>query len=231
MSVRNDGVAYLQARLNQYGAGLLVDGLWGGRTQLALDAALPAKAAQSVARTLKNPAAFFQGAKAVTGTLTQSQVDGINYLLKAMERWPVQWVAYGLATSYWETAKTFQPIEEIGKGRGRKYGVPGPHGGQIAYGRGHVQLTWPDNYQKADDELGLGGALVKDYRKALDPKIAADILVRGMEEGWFTGKSLKSYEPGDYVNDRRIINGTDKAHQIAGYARQFETALTAGVWS
>lgn len=180
--------------------------------------------------SLRDPAAFFQGVKAVTGSLTQSQVDGLNYLLKAMERWPVEWAAYGLATSYHETAHTFQPIEEIGKGRGRKYGVPGPHGGQVAYGRGHVQLTWPDNYAKADKELGLNGALIKDYRKALDPKIAADILVRGMEEGWFTGKSLKSYELGDYVNDRRIINGTDMAHKIAGYARGFESALNAGGW-
>lgn len=56
-------------------------------------------------------------------------------------------------------------------------------------------------------------------------------MVDGMEAGRFTGKKLSDYLPGDYVNARRIINGTDKAEQIAGYARQFEAALKAGGWA
>jgi hypothetical protein len=46
--------------------------------------------------------------------------------------------------------------------------------------------------------------------------------------GLFTGKKLSDYiGPGkcDYVAARRIINGTDRARLIAGYARSFQDAL------
>lgn len=33
----------------------------------------------------------------------------------------------------------------------------------------------------------------------------------------------------DYTNERRIINGTDKAHTIAGYAREAESAILFAV--
>ncbi|WP_093293078.1 hypothetical protein [Sphingomonas sp. NFR04] len=63
------------------------------------------------------------------------------------------------------------------------------------------------------------------------------ILVRGMEEGWFTGKALRDYLPGQtgaadqFAAARRIINGTDRADMIAAYAIKFQAALTAGGWS
>jgi predicted chitinase len=120
-----------------------------------------------------------------------------------------------------------QPIAEYGKGKGRPYGNPGRNGGQAPYGRGYVQLTWDENYEKADKELRLNGALIADYDKAMEPSIAAAIMVRGMQEGWFTGKKLSNYLPGDYINARRVINGVDKSAMIAGYARAFEKALTA----
>lgn len=156
--------------------------------------------------------------------MTQGQVDGCNALLTASDGMPFTWRAYLLATAYHETAATMQPIAEYGKGKGRPYGKPGKHG-QAQYGRGYVQLTWDDNYEKADAELGLNGALLKDFDLALKSDIAAQIAVRGMKEGWFTGKQFRNYLPGDYVNARRIINGTDKAQTIAGYAAKFEEAL------
>ena len=174
-----------------------------------------------------NPTAFFNHvrSKLFGGALTQGQVDGINALLDATLAEPLTHRAYLLATAFHETARTMQPIREYGRGRGRKYGEPGPHGGQVGYGRGYVQLTWPENYARADKELDLGGALTADYDRALEPKLAAAILVRGCTEGWFTGKSLSDYLPGDYVNARRVVNGTDAAHQIARYAETFEEAL------
>lgn len=184
----------------------------------------------SPGRALSNPKAFFDAVRRNFGGLDQKQVDGFNVLLKAMKAWPVDWVAYGLATVWHETARTMQPISEFGHGRGRKYGVPGRNNGQIPYGRGYVQLTWDDNYDLMDKELGLNGSLKANYELANDPDIAARILVRGMERGLFTGKGLKDY-PGDYVNARRIINSTDKAQLIAGYAKSFEAALRAGGWS
>lgn len=159
------------------------------------------------------------------GALSQKQVDGIEALLAATEALPVTHRAYLLATAMHETASTMQPIAEYGKGRGKAYGKPGKHG-QAQYGRGYVQLTWDANYEKADKALGLNGALLKDFNLAMQPTIAAQILVRGCEEGWFTGKSLDDYLP-DYVQARRVVNGTDKAQLIAGYAREFESALRA----
>ncbi|ACM26538.1 hypothetical protein [Rhizobium rhizogenes] len=154
------------------------------------------------------------------GRLTQPQVDGINALLAASASLPAAQVAYVLATAYHETAETMQPIAEYGRGKGRAYGKPGRNGGQIPYGRGFVQTTWDANYERTDKELGLGGALVKNYNLLLtDTNMAAQAAVRGMVEGWYTGRKLANYfgARNDPVNARRIINGTDKAQVIAGY--------------
>ena len=160
------------------------------------------------------------------GSMTQSQVDGCEAILDATEGLSVQERAYLLATAAHETAYTMQPIAEYGKGRGRPYGVPGKYD-QAPYGRGYVQLTWDENYERADRELGLNGALLSDFNLAMEPGVAADILVRGCTEGWFTGRSLSDYLPGDYVNARRVVNGTDRAEKIAREARTFEAALEA----
>lgn len=163
--------------------------------------------------------------------LSQPQVNGINALLAPAGGLAIDEVAYILATAYHETATTMQPIAEYGKGRGRKYGVPGRNGGQVPYGRGFVQTTWDANYERTDRELGLGGALVENYDLLLtDTAMAAQAAVRGMIEGWYTGKKLADYFAGgkcDFVGARRIINGTDKAEKIAGYAAFFAKALTA----
>lgn len=158
------------------------------------------------------------------GALSQKQVDGIEALLAATDGLPITHRAYLLATAMHETADTMQPIAEYGKGKGKPYGKPGKYG-QPQYGRGYVQLTWDANYEKADKALGLNGALLKDFNLAMQPTIAAQILVRGCCEGWFTGKKLSDYLPGDYRGARRVVNGLDKADLIAGYARKFEAAL------
>lgn len=221
-------VRQLQTRL-----GVGVDGIFGPAT---LDAALTALGGTpSHKRQLGDPEAFYRGVRAVTGQLNQMQVDVINDLLSGAAHWSVAWLAYGLATA-WHEARLV-PVEEIGKGRLKPYGVPGKHGGQAAYGRGLVQLTWADNYAKADAEIGLNGALLADYALALRPDIAAAILIRGMEEGWFTGKSLATYLPDErgtqaqFREARRIINGTDRDALIAGYALKMQDALSAGGWA
>lgn len=164
------------------------------------------------------------------GGLSQEQVEGCEAILDAVQGWDLRWQAYALATAYGETARTMQPIAEYGKGRGRKYGKPGKHNGQVAYGRGYVQLTWDWNYANADMKLGLNGALINDYELALDPKIAAQIMTRGMSEGWFTGKKLGDYfndKRTDWKNARRIINGTDHWKTYANWAVIFHRALEA----
>ena len=77
--------------------------------------------------------------------------------------------------------------------------------------------------------------LIADPNRALDPAISAKVLVKGMEQGWFTGKKLGDYlgPPTDanFFNCRRIINGTDKAIEISRVAQGMLQALRAGGWS
>lgn len=238
MTARNEFVAYAQARLASLGFDPgPVDGLDGLRTRRAFDAALPAKAASATLHTLKNPEAFFTGVKAVTGSLTQSQVDGFNAITKALSSWPVTWVSYALATAYHETAATMQPIKEMGGDAyfKRRYDIAGENpalakrlgnvnGGDGARyaGRGLVQITGRSNYERF--------GIADNPDKALEPSTAAHIMKEGMEKGLFTGKKLSDYLPGDYVGARKIINGSDRAQKIASYAERFEAALAAGGW-
>ena len=163
--------------------------------------------------------------------LKQGQVDGLNTLL---DEWGEtgftnrQWLAYCLATAFHETAFTMQPIREYGRGRGKKYGEKDRQTGQVYYGRGYVQLTWRFNYERASKALGVD--FVRNPDGVMEPGIAAHILYVGCAEGWFTGKKLSDYindKQRDYWNARRIVNGTDKAGAIAGYAITFEAALDA----
>lgn len=191
---------------------------------------------------LAKPERFFALLKQSPGwgpSLSQAEVDGCNRIMAACAEagLGVGHTAYVLATDFHETAGTMTPIREYGRGKGRPYGVPGRHGGQIPYGRGDVQLTWASNYERADKELGLGGRLLADYDLALDPQISARIIVRGMAQGWFTGKKLADYIPpgqaGNYdqfIAARAIVNGSDKAALIAGYAVGAQAGLVEGGW-
>lgn len=163
------------------------------------------------------------------GTLTQGQVDGCNAILDAWEKrddlTDKRWLAYMLATAKWETAHTMKPIEEIGKGHGRPYGVPTVDG-RVFYGRGYVQLTWATNYAKMAALTGVD--LVGQPELALDPKLAALIMFEGMKGGLFTGVGLPSFFNDlrdDPVEARRIINGMDHADDIAAIHAGFLAGL------
>ena len=177
-------------------------------------------------------------AKLFNGKLTQSQVDGLDTMI---DGWQILYpsnsmsmLAYVMATTFHETGRTMQPIEEWGKGKGRPYGgklkmsrTPYTTPDKLYYGRGYVQLTWFENYEKAGKRLNVD--LLNYPEKALEPAIAVQILMIGMMEGWFTGVSLQKYfnaTTSDWVNARRIVNGTDKANEIANYAKIFYEALT-----
>jgi hypothetical protein len=185
------------------------------------------------------------------GTLTQQQVEGMNFKLQVWEDnheqdiSDLRWLAYPLATSKWETAGTMWPIEEYGKGEGSDYGKPDSVTGQCYYGRGDVQLTWAENYQKASQKLQLTGDddLYWHPDMALDPSISADVMYWGMIEGWFrSGNKLSKFfneNTDDAYGAREIING-DKGYSkdwlpkgvtvgesIAADHRQFLVALEA----
>ncbi len=134
--------------------------------------------------------------------------------------------AYVLATAFWETNRTMQPVEEAyylgakAEAYRRKLRYWPWHG------RGFVQLTWQHNYARASQETGVD--LIAAPGLAMDPDVAADVLVLGSRDGWFTGRKLAHYITAtrkDYRNARRIINGTDKADEIAEIAEDYEAAL------
>ncbi len=145
----------------------------------------------------------------------------------------VEEAAYVLATTHWETNGTFEPVKEayyLGKKAEayRKKLKYYPY-----YGRGFVQLTWKGNYKKASDRLNID--FVKNPDLVMEPNTAAEILVVGMKEGWFTGKDLDDTIDGidttdkedflDYYNSRPIVNGSDKANEIAQLAEKYEKEL------
>jgi len=173
-------------------------------------------------------------------SISATQVAGIERWFAYWESNPsltdVRWLAYVLATNYWETGRRMQPVVEIGKGRGRAYGAlyaPISSGnpvhvkdGMIYYGRGDPQLTWELNYDKM--QAVTGWPLVKQPDSMLNPKVSAEVTVYGMTHGSFTGRSLGTYfndHAADPLNARRIINGMDQAAQIAAIYAHFLDAL------
>jgi len=183
---------------------------------------------------------FYDGARAspFPGSLTEEQVAGMGAILAEWERRKLpdlRHLAYMLATAYHETAHRMRPITEYGgrsyfdRYEGRKdLGNTVKGDGYMYRGRGYVQLTGRRNYALASAKLGVD--LVASPDRALEPTLAAAIMFLGMSEGWFTGKELGDYinaAGADYLNARRIINGTDRALMIAGYAEAFHKALVA----
>jgi putative chitinase len=181
------------------------------------------------------------------GTLSLKQVQGMDAIMDEWEERGLtdrRWLAYMLATTYHETSKTMQPIEEYGKGAGRPYGVKLKMGGgpgkrikystpdKLYYGRGFVQLTWYENYELMGRLLGYD--LLNHPEKALEMDVAVKIMFEGMMKaassfGDFTGRSLEQYfnnKVSDPVGARKIINGTDKAELISVYYYVFLKALS-----
>ena len=162
-----------------------------------------------------------------SGSLSQTQVDGMNYMLDVFERdynWPdLRWLAYAFATAYHETAFTMQPIKEYGSQsylQSKKY--------YPWYGRGYVQLTWEENYRKMSGKIGIQLVPIENADRALEPEVAAEVMYAGMRDGDFTSKKLADYfsaTVNDPVGARRIINGTDRAQTIAGYHDKFLKAF------
>lgn len=152
------------------------------------------------------------------GRLEVWQFDGIARILDYRDaKWPKMpddELAYLLATVKHETEHTMQPIKERGSNaylRSKKYWP--------WIGGGLIQLTWKTNY----DRFG-----VASVDAACSWPVALDVAFRGMIFGMFTGKKLADYINAgrrDYINARRIINGTDRAKLVAGYANAFLDAL------
>lgn len=176
---------------------------------------------------LINRESFFQGHRREFGPLNQGQVNALNKLLDFFEgddyKHPLQLMAYMMATTHWETARTFEPVKEafwLSEGWRERNLRYFPY-----YARGYVGLTWEDNYIRAGNEFGIN--LVDHPDRAMEPAIAYNALTVGMRKGWYGHSVLDHITPEktDYYNARRSVNITDKAAEIAGVARSYEEIL------
>lgn len=158
------------------------------------------------------------------GKLTPGQVEGMEALLNEWERrgfTDKRWLAYILATVYHETGKRMHPVKELGGERYLKSKKYYPY-----YGRDLVQTTWRYNYEKVRDFTGVD--VVSNPDLIADLTVAAKTAIEFMYRGHYTGRRLGQYfdhDTEDWINARRIINGTDKAALIAGYGKEFMKGL------
>lgn len=141
--------------------------------------------------------------------------------------------AYVLSTAYHETG-AFKYMREIwGPTAAQKryegradLGNTVKGDGKRFMGRGFVQITGRRNYTDWGRRLVLD--LLNEPQLAEKPEVAAKIIVVGMKLGTFTGRKLADYitlKKSDFRGARRIVNGTDRADLIAGYAKRFDTLL------
>lgn len=208
--------------------------------------------------TLANPPSFFDKLRSglLGPSLSPSEVSGVQAILGACEGLPLAYVADALGTAYLETNHEMQPIREIGSDaylfrmydpHGNRPGVAAvlgntqPGDGVRFPGMGYVQSTGRKNAQRATVALKAAGFdvdLEKTPELLMRPDIAAFVMRNGMLAGWFTGRGFARYLPakgpanrGQFTNARAIINGSDRADDVAEYSLQFQDALTVGGWA
>jgi len=138
---------------------------------------------------------------------------------------------------------------------GKILGNDTPEEGAIYAGRGLSQDTGETNYErdekviraeypdvvarfekrtgkKFDLTVGDQPNDGSDPDNLLDYEIAYCAMSISMRKGLYTGASLSKYIHGnvcDFLGARKIINGTDKAGLIGGYAVKFKTILERSV--
>lgn len=195
---------------------------------------------------------FDKGGKHYAGTDAIIKFWNETYSLK-----DTRWLAYVLATALHESrlhpvrehfGKTDQ--ESIDKLRRwasglsnsnirrnvYRYTTPDPVTGHAYFGRGFVQLTWADNYKRADGFLDIpkddkDRSFYWNPNFQLEPNNSVRTLYSGMVYGWYRrSHCLLRYvfpkQPADYRRARNIVNGgLDKTARITGYANAFEAVL------
>ena len=176
---------------------------------------------------------FFHKYHNYFGSINQSQVDGLEFLLSKFdnENFSAEQVAYMLSTVKHETAHTFQPIEERGGYNYFRYLIGKLWIRTLAEankykGRGFIQATGRTNYEKYSLILGIDFITNPELMK--ERENSYKVMIYGFINGTFTGKKITDYineNECDFYNARRCINGTDKAVLISGYADKIYNCL------
>jgi putative chitinase len=111
-----------------------------------------------------------------------------------------------------------------------------PDDGWTYRGRGMAHDTGRRNYTLSGNAVGID--LLSNPDALLSTETAAKVMVSGMKMGRYTGHNFVRHLPTvgeaaatQFGNARRIINGTDKAGEIAAHALTFQRALQAGGWA
>lgn len=199
-------------------------------------------------------AQFFRDVRQIFARpLTQRNVDSVNLILDDADRRGISndWLAYILATAHGESGLDYARQENMNYSAARiaqvwprlapraqelagqpkrlanaAYANRNGNGNEASgdgwrfRGQGFVQLTGRANYRT------FGIEATPD--RALEAEISTRILFDGMIRGMFTGRKLADFDvPGgfDFVEARRIVNGTFEAARYAAWAHEYQGAL------
>ena len=194
------------------------------------------------------------------GSFSDGQFDGVQRITTALSRsgLPATQAAYCLATAHHETGRRMQPVREgfaktdagaikavtslFNRGIIRvNYALPDPITGKSYYGRGLIQITWKDNYLKAQNKFN-GVDFVNNPDMVMEWQYTIPLLIRGMEEGMYRKSAkrpatLKRYIRPEFQNyttylaqcikARNIVNGDVRKNgqRIAEYSAVYYNAL------
>jgi putative chitinase len=162
-----------------------------------------------------------------TGGTYSPVTENLNYSVDALKSKFGNRISSSDAAKYGRTAMQKANQEAIaniiygGEWGKNNLGNTQPGDGWKYRGRSLTQVTGRRNYAKF--------GLEENPEDAMHIKTAAEIMVKGMRDGSFTGKKFSDYfgTNAQWVQARRMINGLDKAEEIAAYAQKFHTALKA----
>jgi hypothetical protein len=160
-----------------------------------------------------------------SGDYSAASAQSIPYILAAAQKHgmtdPAQ-IAYALATAQAESSMGQAMFENTSFSQSGEAGA--------YHGRGFIQITWQEAYARVGNIIGVD--LLNNPDRASEPEIAAEILVRGLQEGWFGHQRplsdfVNSAEGRrDYYHARQIVNSLDRAGEIERSAQIYEQALT-----
>lgn len=220
----------------QRSTSLLADGIAGPRTLAALAGREPAPL--PVTSLADYNAATVQAVAQMFPHTPIGNIKGnLPFVLTALADAKLQdrlMVLMALATIRAET-ESFEPLPE---GRSRYNTSPSGHpfdlydfrhdigngkkgDGERFRGRGYVQLTGKDNYQRYGKAIGLADKLVKQPDLACDPKIAGALLAAFIGSKEIAIKEALLDQ--DFLRARRLVNGG--SHGLDRFTDAYRTGI------